>query len=932
MVGYLEPNHGGDRRVARGVGDLRRFLGIRPEDRRDAAIGFGVLAFVMAAHATLETARDALFLSRLPAEQLPFAYLAIAALAFVAAAVNQRLLARFDKRKLLSLSLCVASTVTAGLWAMLAEPSPAYLYAIYVWTGLVATVVVVQLWLLLGDIVTVSEGKRVFGVVAAGGLIGASLGSLLAERTVAAVGPRHLLAAAAILMLLAAAMPALWRGAALGPEPVVRRAGPDGMRLLRSQPYLRRLLVLVVLSTITLTGVDFVFKTVVSRSFPGEELGEVFARFYLLLNLLGLVLQLVLSGWLVRALGVNRALLALPVLLLAGVAGVLGTAGAALVPVLALKTADGSLRHSLHRTAMEVLYLPLPVEARDRFKALIDGVGQRGGQALASLAILAAVGAGAGPYTLVIAIGVLAGAWMAAVAGIERHYLDLFRGSLRDGTIETRVGLSELDLHSLEALLAALNSDDDAEVLAALDIFAEHDRMHLVPVLLLYHPSREVVLRVLELFAGSGRRDLMTVARRLLGSEDEEIRAAALRAVTAIQPDEALLRKLLQDESPVVHAAALVGLIARRPDDVDELEERLRDHVDNGGAAIRAAVASAIRQLRDPRFAEHLQALACGTEREVQREVVRAMAAIPSERLLPILVQLLAIGSVRSDARAAIVALGPVALAYLDQVLGDTSVPRKVRRHLPRTISRFEPQRAADVLARHLEREPDGMIRFKILRGLGRLRADHPRLKLDREALGRITRQTIGRAVQVLAWRVATEEAHAADPRLETQGGELLVAILREKEGNALERAFRLLGILFPAEDFEQLYHGLSRRGRRAHAGSLELLAHVLEGDLRDAVVAMVDAVPDRERLARARTVLGSRPRDDSSYPERLRAMLDDSSEAIQSVAAYHVAELGMTDLAEELRTARSPSGGFLADVIERALAMLGTPGGPRAV
>ena len=45
---------------------LRRLLDVRPEERRQMAIAFLVLFGILTAHTILETARDALFLARLP--------------------------------------------------------------------------------------------------------------------------------------------------------------------------------------------------------------------------------------------------------------------------------------------------------------------------------------------------------------------------------------------------------------------------------------------------------------------------------------------------------------------------------------------------------------------------------------------------------------------------------------------------------------------------------------------------------------------------------------------------------------------------------------------------------------------------------------------------------------------------------------------------
>jgi len=905
---------------------LRRLLGLRADDRRVALIGFSTLVLIMAAHAMLETARDTLFLMRLPAESLPFCYLGIAALAVGAARLNQKLPARWDKRRVLAATLVIAGAITFGLWFVIGGGTERSLYVLYIWSGLAATVTVVQTWLMMGDYVTVSQAKRVFAVIGAGAVFGATLGSFVAERVIVLMDPRDLVLDAGLTFVAAALVPLLSMRhkrahAAATTSRLRTRQVPMGVGMIRSQPYLRRLLLLVLLSTIVLTGSDYVFKTVVTQELAADELPLFFARFYLGLNFLALLIQLFLSSLLLRVLGVSRALLVLPVLMLFGIAGV--GAGSAMISVLLLKGADGSLRHSVHRTATEVLYLPLPSDVRERFKAIIDALGQRGGQAVASIAILGAVYVGAGPQHLAMALGLLITLWVIALLDIKRHYLDLFRGNLREGTIETRAGLTELDLHSLEALVGALNSESDPEVLAALDLFHKHQRMRLVPVLLLYHPSNAVVLRSLELFVEAGRDDFGPVARRLLRSDDGEVRAAALRALASLSVDEGLLRSALEDPEPLVHTTALVGLVSRLGHDDAELSADLERHLCDPSGEVRRSMATAIRYQKDPSFADALVALADSPERDVRTEVARAMTAIPDSKYLDHLMPMLADSRLRPEARKAILAVGPVALYFLDEALWDDSLPRRVRRHIPRSISRFEPAAAGEILLAHLSDEEDEVVRFKILRGLGRLRAESPDLALDERALREMCRRFLRRMIQVLSLRLAIEAAHADDPSRKTRGGELLRGILAEKEETILERIFRVLGLLHPNEDFELIYRGLTRRGRRGRAQSRELLDHVLRGEIRAALLALVDDAPDADRLAKAEAATGY-AQSPPSYEHLLLTMLEDSSEAVQSVAAYHIGELGLSELADELREAGAQSESFLGEVVERALSALG--------
>ena len=462
---------------------LSRLLEFRPEDCRDALIGFSTLAGIMTGHSLLETARDTLFLSRLPAHELPWAYIAIAVLALFITAESRRALLSFSRRRVLSLSLLGGSVVTAALWWISSADGAWVVFAVYVWTGLLATVSVLQFWLLAGEVFDVGQAKRVFAFVGAGGLVGAALGSALSGVLLYFFSARSLLLAAAAIFSAAALVPLRFSKGRAPVQRVRRREIPRGfgVGLLRTEPYLRRLFWIALVSSILVTGVDFVFKSMVSVDIAPEQLGFFFARFYAVMNGLALVIQLLVAPRLLRGLGVNGSLLLLPAILFAGSAAFVLTLG--LGAVLMLRAADGALRHSLNRTGTEILYFPLPPGLRDRFKAVTETVGQRGGQALASVLLLVGTIMGAKAIHIGIALAAFAGFWLFAIYGLKPHYLELFRRNLREGTIETQVEVPDLDLHSLEALMSALSSENDDEVFGALDLLAAYRKTNLVPAL-----------------------------------------------------------------------------------------------------------------------------------------------------------------------------------------------------------------------------------------------------------------------------------------------------------------------------------------------------------------------------------------------------------------------------------------------------------------
>src|SRR5439155_19730048 len=100
---------------------LRRLLDVRPEERRPTTIAFLVLFGILAAHTILETARDALFLARLPPSQLPWMYLAMAA---IAVGLSQWTARSLSAPRALATLLAACAPGTWTSWATGSSPGP----------------------------------------------------------------------------------------------------------------------------------------------------------------------------------------------------------------------------------------------------------------------------------------------------------------------------------------------------------------------------------------------------------------------------------------------------------------------------------------------------------------------------------------------------------------------------------------------------------------------------------------------------------------------------------------------------------------------------------------------------------------------------------------------------------------------------------------
>ena len=280
----------------------------------------------------------------------------------------------------------------------------------FIWVSVLNLFIVSVFWSFMTDIYRTSQSKRLFGVVAVGGTLGAMLGSTITTLLVGLLGPINLLLVSAVLLELAArASQALEKhearlalaaledekeerrelavagtgGAAvtgkagLDPDAAADEAGArsdavigggvfEGVQRVLRSPYLLGIAALVALFAIASTFLYFQVAAIVARVFEDDPVGRtrLFAGRDLAVNTLTLGTQIFLTGRVLRCLGVGFALAFLPAVSLLGF-GVLAAA-----PVLTVAIVFEVLRRSgnfaIQRPAREVLYTVLP--RTDKYK------------------------------------------------------------------------------------------------------------------------------------------------------------------------------------------------------------------------------------------------------------------------------------------------------------------------------------------------------------------------------------------------------------------------------------------------------------------------------------------------------------------------------------------------------------------------------------
>jgi AAA family ATP:ADP antiporter len=879
---------------------------VRRGEGRIALGGFAViLLLIITAHTILETARDALLLTGPGPRVLGFIYVVIALCALPAGAVTARLAEKIGVARSLAATLAAAAVAPLVLYA--SPTTRGTVMALYIVSGVIASVVVPQFWMLVGTVLTVTQGRRLFGLISSAGVFGGVLGSGLAAAAIQKLPVKSLLLASAAIFAACAVLAARQHtGLTSSPE---RRRRPSSMeasvRTIREQPFVARIALLVMLSTATVLTIDYFFKWSVARSIPSAQVGTFVARYYLALNVASLIVQIFLASAIVHRLGVAAAVIVTPFLLLSGmVAAVLG--GGALLPILVVKGIDGSLRHSLHRITNELVYLPVPSTVRARAKPLIDGALARATQTLAAASFLA-IGSTAllSPRLFAVVVASLAACWLAAAVTMRRPYLALLQRALSSGSLSTQESPDPLDLETAELLVRRLASPDPLDVVGAMRALSRRGRQGFVSALVLLNRDESVITEALQIFGASARTDWIPLGRQVLEDPRQTLRIAAARALA--MHGELDAQRLTNDPSPRVRGYGAVCLALR--DSTEDVTQHpqvasLLQGSDEGADAARLGALAAIADASPTsRLASLLLALgaAAGESVEAIETMSRAVARQGDPQLIPRLIGLLARRAGRDAVRGALVALGDAAFDEVWKTLGDPSSPRNLRLHLPKTLARFATPRAAERLLTSIETEGDRLVRYKSIRALEAFVDEH-RLKIDRARVERLCWANVTDHFRILALRAALESADSRAAAESATVQRLLFELLDDKARQSLDRAFRLLRIAHPRQQIRRAYLACLSDDAYARANAVEFLDTLLrrphQETLRELLCLAADDLPQEERVLRASKWM-SQPLP-CTREEALVGLVADGDFMVAALAALYASE----QEGEELRAA----------------------------
>ena len=272
----------------------------------------------------------------------------------------------------------------------------------FVWLSVFNMLVVSLFWSFTVDVFSVDQGVRLFGLIAGGGTAGGIVGSLVTSAIIESVGSFGLMLLAA--GLLEVCVFCSWRlhrstrhgvlasrAAAANVSSAAPQAWAGLVRVFKS-PYLAGILAMMILFSFCGTTVYLgQIELVAAEDWDGPTRTRFFAFVDLAVNVVTIVIQTSLVGWLVRWIGLGATLTIVPAIYIVGFA----TLGAhpVLVVCITLNIAQRLGAFAIGVPSRELLFSVVERNEKYQAKGFIDTVGKRFGDAVMAHAFVLLRGA-----------------------------------------------------------------------------------------------------------------------------------------------------------------------------------------------------------------------------------------------------------------------------------------------------------------------------------------------------------------------------------------------------------------------------------------------------------------------------------------------------------------------------------------------------------
>ena len=786
----------------------------------------GVLvAILFGAYTIAKVLRDALFISEFGALALPYGYIGVALAAAGFVWLESRVSLRF---KLVGATrfnqyAAIGFSILAALVFPFARRWTTAVF--YVWAGSQAMMLLPHFWALAVDVWDSRRARSVFPLLGGCGLVGGLAGGAFAAWATPIVKRDGLMWVLSGLLIAAHLITRVVE------RHRARRPGPGEMShtvshweiILRSS-YIKVLAAGLALSVIVSTLVDFQFKIFIQKIYPDPHaLTQFFGKFYLGLNALALVFQLIAGSWLMARLGLGITTGLQPATALLFMSGLF--LGAGWWIVLGVRWIQGVVFQTLGKSSAEIYFMAVRPHERRRIKPAVDTLVDRWSDAAVGVLLIVLLRVlGVGAVVLAVMTVMFVAIWIVVLVFLNREYGRAFEETLSSHWLDPEAGEETIRTPSArKALLQGLRADDEPRIVLALKLSERSGDREIARAVrgCLRHPSPGVRAAAVEAMAAMRLRDEEGLIPGFLEEPHEGLRRAAVRYLLIRGENPALrARGWLEGNDPALRRETVDALFDLPSEGRAALTmEWIDARIESGAREDQVVAGRALGALSGSAPVRRLRALLANPDVEVRRVALLSAARRPSPELLDVLLPLLLIPELSYEARRAVTAIGAKAVPELKSLL-DGERGRRAQALAARTLAQIASPRAVGALM-GIVKSRDPTLRDLGFQSLARVRAETGKPVLPRSAVHKLFLRELG------AYRGFLEPAQSLEGNT-TPEVRLLADSFLESATSALQRALGALSCWYEPKPLSGAFDRLQSREPGASAPALEYLGHVL--------------------------------------------------------------------------------------------------------
>lgn len=372
---------------------IKKLANAKPGEVKALSWSFAYFFFLLSTYYMLLPIRDAFGIRGGP-QDLPWLFLGTFLVSLVTAPLQAAIAARMPRRQFVPVIYLFLVFNMLLFWFLLkSEVAPGIVSkAFFIWITVFSVFTVSIFWTFMSDLYSTEQGKRLFGFIAAGGSLGSILGPMLTRSLVEPLGVANLLLVASVLLVLAVVCSnRLERAAAQlqaeSPDFVAASASRekqpvgggmlDGFGLLFKSPYLGGIALWVFLLSLLGTFLYFTQAHIVAGLTDDmAQRTRIFALIAQWVGILSLVMQLVGTGRIIKAVGSGPALAILPLVFIGGFVTLMFFSS--LFAVAAFQALQRAANFGIANVARESLWPVVSREEKFKAKNIVDGAVFRG--------------------------------------------------------------------------------------------------------------------------------------------------------------------------------------------------------------------------------------------------------------------------------------------------------------------------------------------------------------------------------------------------------------------------------------------------------------------------------------------------------------------------------------------------------------------------